>query len=270
MQFLPVGEKVAIEYQISGEHNPEAILFIPGLGADLRQFDQQHKAFQDEFCVVSVSLPGHGQSQPLTPETKINFDLQKFAGQLIDLMDALGHSRFHLVGNSLGGLVCYELMLLDAARVSSLTTFGTPAEVKSGLLGNLQFIFDQIMDPRVLAWLARFTASKDPQSAALVSEMMRKTPRQVIASYRQRLNEYNYLHVLQKHHQVPFLLLRGQQDMEINMLLFSTLKTLEKRKNVMVRTVEKAGHFLNLDQPQLFANALRTFIRGHATPQSLS
>ena len=263
MQFHSKDERIQLEYEVSGKGNKEAILFIPGLGADVRQFEKQHRDFASDFCVVSVSLPGHGESRIEMPARVHDYDLLNTARLLIDLMDMLGYVRFHVVGNSTGGLVGYELLAHYAERLCSLTTFGTTAELHSGFLGSVVILMDQLLGPKVSGWLAERTVSKKAETAQLVGAMIRETPTGTVVAYRKQIRDYNYLPVLRDHEEVPVLLLRGEQDTEINTMLGSTLQALERHGKAVVRKVADAGHFLNLDQPEVFRRELTVFLEGH-------
>jgi pimeloyl-ACP methyl ester carboxylesterase len=67
--------------------------------------------------VISVDLPGHGQSPPL--RTSGQHPVEAIAEQTATLLSELGISRPHLAGNSLGGTIA--LTLAAQARAASVT-----------------------------------------------------------------------------------------------------------------------------------------------------
>jgi pimeloyl-ACP methyl ester carboxylesterase len=64
--------------------------------------------------VVTVDLPGHGESGPLAPH--LAAAPPGFARVFTRLLDALGIERAHVAGNSLGGWTALELARLGRAR----------------------------------------------------------------------------------------------------------------------------------------------------------
>jgi lipase len=70
----------------------------------------------DGHRVVAVDLPGHGMS----PAPEREFSVPAMAEAVHQTIGSLGIGRFHLVGHSLGGLVCQQLALSHPQSVLSL------------------------------------------------------------------------------------------------------------------------------------------------------
>ena len=93
------------------------VILIHGLGATKGSFLPSVVALAGSFRAIALDLPGFGDSyKPLNAPYHPPF----FARAVLDLMDALGLSRAHLVGNSMGGRVALELGLRHADRVERL------------------------------------------------------------------------------------------------------------------------------------------------------
>jgi pimeloyl-ACP methyl ester carboxylesterase len=93
------------------------VLAIHGLGATKGSFLPTVAALARSFRVIAVDLPGFGDSdKPIGAA----YDARFFARAGIDLLDALGLERAHLIGNSLGGRVALEIALRDPDRVGRL------------------------------------------------------------------------------------------------------------------------------------------------------
>jgi len=71
----------------------------------------------DRHTVVAPDLPGFGASS----RPAGGYDKRTIAGVLADLMAALGHTRYHLVGHDVGGQVAYPLAALHPEAVRTLT-----------------------------------------------------------------------------------------------------------------------------------------------------
>ena len=95
----------------------EPVLMIHGLGATKGSFLPTVAALAGSFRTIALDLPGFGDSdKPLGAA----YHAQFFARAVVDLMDALGLRRAHLIANSLGGRVAIELGLRYAERVGRL------------------------------------------------------------------------------------------------------------------------------------------------------
>jgi pimeloyl-ACP methyl ester carboxylesterase len=90
------------------------VLAIHGLGATKGSFLPTVVALADRFRVIAADLPGFGDSdKPIG----VRYDPGYFADTIIDLLDALGLDRVHLIGNSLGGRIALEIGLRTPQRV---------------------------------------------------------------------------------------------------------------------------------------------------------
>ena len=95
----------------------EPVLLLHGLGATKGSFLPTIAGLAPSFEVIAVDLPGFGDSwKPLDAPYHPPF----FAAALVELLDALGIERAHLVGNSMGGRIAIEMGLRHPARVGRL------------------------------------------------------------------------------------------------------------------------------------------------------
>lgn len=78
-----------------------AMLFWPSLLMDGTLWAGQSAYFVDRFQVIVVDPPGHGGSSLLTRE----FSFAECAQVIVQIIDALGVERVHVVGNSWGGMI---------------------------------------------------------------------------------------------------------------------------------------------------------------------
>lgn len=95
----------------------DPVLLVHGLGATKVSFLPTVAALADRYRTISLDLPGFGDSsKPLLAPYHPPF----FARSVVDLMDALGIERAHVIGNSMGGRIALELGLRYPDRVREL------------------------------------------------------------------------------------------------------------------------------------------------------
>jgi pimeloyl-ACP methyl ester carboxylesterase len=123
------------------------LVLLHGLGASRRSWDPVLPALAARFDVIAVDLPGFGHSAPLPGPGEVPPAV--LAQSVADLLDALGVSHPHVVGNSLGGWVALELA--SRRPVASLTLL-SPA----GLWRQNTPLYDRI-SLGASRWLARHT-----------------------------------------------------------------------------------------------------------------
>ena len=91
-----------VYYQIKhhNDSNAKTIVFLPGLSADHRLFEQQMQYFAQDYTVLSWDAPCHGKSRPYQ-----GFSYQDAAEVLKGILDIEGIKRAVFVGQSGGGFV---------------------------------------------------------------------------------------------------------------------------------------------------------------------
>jgi 3-oxoadipate enol-lactonase len=245
----------------SGFSPGPTVVFLHGAGSNASQFDNEHERLCQDFRVVSISLHGHGaqfKDRKFTPE---EFRLDKLADDVILCMDLLHQERFHVVGNSAGGLVGLELAKQSPERLLSLCTFGTTGKLSFAALVHLIAGIDKLMiwiNPQgYLGFAARNSSRKmavQEKVKALLLASCHATP-----YIRSQIGNYDYLDVI-KTMKVPYLLMKCEHDSEINKMLATTLSAVEANPCAKTIFVEGAGHFANLDQPSLFLELINVHL----------
>ncbi len=113
---------IELAYEVSG--TGPALLLIHGLGSCMQDWEPQVAAFSREYQVISFDLRGHGQSdKPAGP-----YSIPMFADDAAGLLQALGITRAHVVGISLGGTIAFQLTLDHSALVKTLTIVNSGPE----------------------------------------------------------------------------------------------------------------------------------------------
>jgi len=93
------------------------VLLIHGLGGTRASLFETAADLSPSYRVHAIDLPGFGSSSK--PATGA-YNARWFADIVLGLLDELGISRSHIVGNSMGGRVAIEIGLKAPERVSAL------------------------------------------------------------------------------------------------------------------------------------------------------
>jgi pimeloyl-ACP methyl ester carboxylesterase len=94
----------------------EPLLLVHGLGASVFTFRRNLDRLARTFRVIAVDLAGFGGSSRAVRD----YTLTAHARRLVELMDALGIERAHLLGHSMGGAVALRLAAVWPERVMRL------------------------------------------------------------------------------------------------------------------------------------------------------
>ena len=93
-----------------------------------------------EYTVVCPDLRGYGDSsKPKGAPDHSNYSKRAMALDMAEVMSALGHERFHVVGHDRGGRVAHRLARDHGRRVASLTVLDISPTLRMYENTNLQF-----------------------------------------------------------------------------------------------------------------------------------
>jgi 2-hydroxymuconate-semialdehyde hydrolase len=113
----------------TGAGKDQAILFLHGSGPGAGGWANWRftlPALGEQFDCLAPDLVGYNQSEHLehSPDS-IRGWLDVWMEQLDGLLDAVGHERVYLVGNSMGGALALHLVARRPERIAKLVLMGT-------------------------------------------------------------------------------------------------------------------------------------------------
>lgn len=239
------------------------ILFLHGVGSDKSVWHPQFSHFGIDRRAIAIDYPGYGDSELDAGATR-----DDFARAALATLDALGIERAHVCGLSLGGIVAVAMHALAPSRCASLILADTFAVHPDGqaihdrsvaashamsmrdlaqarapmLLGAAT---DEAIKAEVIATMSSIDADAFRLGAAAVW----------LADQRTRSAAIN----------VPTLVLVGEKDQITPFALSRALADLTgsvatHRPPVVLETIAMAGHLANLEQPELFNQAVSGFL----------
>lgn len=112
---------IDVYYEVHGDGPP--LVFVGGLGADLTVYAPFVELLAQSFRVLSFDNRGAGR----TDKPDIEYSIPMMADDTAGLMAALGLSRAHVVGVSMGGRIAMELAARYPRRVDRLVLISTAA-----------------------------------------------------------------------------------------------------------------------------------------------
>lgn len=114
-----------LHYRLDGDEGAPMLVLSNGLGTDLSMWDPQMPAFVERFRVLRYDPRGHGASSVAPGPCSI----ERLAGDVLRLLDALRVSRAHFCGFSIGGQVGMWLGTHASGRLERLVLANTAARI---------------------------------------------------------------------------------------------------------------------------------------------
>ena len=105
-------------YLEGGPPGGEVLLLVHGFGAEKDHWLAYARQFSKKYRVVIPDVPGFGEA---TKSADLDYGMAAQAKRMDGFLQALGISRCHAAGNSMGGYILLKLALDNPARLESLT-----------------------------------------------------------------------------------------------------------------------------------------------------
>jgi pimeloyl-ACP methyl ester carboxylesterase len=157
--FTPLADEPGPDERATGEPGSAAgpgfvrdpVLCVHGMAGAATNWAEFMAELVGEFDCDAVDLPGFGWSPP--PATMGGYSIAALAGTVIKLIEHRGRGPVHLVGNSMGGLVCVRVAGTRPDLVRTLTLI-SPA-LPDPLIRPSLAQFPLMALPKVGEWLLR-------------------------------------------------------------------------------------------------------------------
>ncbi len=261
-------------YRITGSGPP--VVLIHGMLNSSRHWQAVAERLAAEHTVVAPDLIGHGDSAA----PRGDYSLGAHAASIRDLLAAIGIERATVVGHSLGGGVAMQFFYQFPQRVERLalvSSGGLGRDVgpmlRTAALPGMSKVLAATIHPRLLgalyeggarmrargmgggAYLQAAARALRPLENEDAREAFLQTLRSVIDVRGQRVSATDRLYLLEL---VPTLIVWGERDHTIP--LEHGRAAQREIAGSRLRTLPRAAHFPNLEDPDGLADALLEFI----------
>lgn len=241
----------ALSWDVSGSADAHGLLLIHSLGANKSMWDDQLAAFSKLRRVVTVDLPGHGESGAHAGE----YSLEDLGLDVLDVAGAAGLDTFDVCGISLGGVIALWLAINRPEKVTHLIACNTAARIGTAeawsermeavLNGGMASIRDGVV-PR---FITSDLGERRPEALSKVYEMFDSIDPLGYAGCCASLRHADLGDSLDQIG-CPTLLIGGSEDVatppEVTRELHGQIPASR------IEVIDGAAHLSNIDQPEVF------------------
>lgn len=240
------------------------VIFVHGLGGTSNTFTPLQAAYAEGYRCYCPDLPGSGRS-PLPASGRLS--IEAMADAVLALADAEDRREFHLVGHSLGTIVCQHVAARAPERVVSMVLLGAltapPDAARDGLrrraadarANGMAGIADAICRGAV----AQAARTENPTAIAAVRESLMRQPPEGYAATCEALAEARAAEVAGL--EVPTLLLTGAEDAVAPPDVARGLADRMRQARAVI--LPRCGHWPSFERPGEVVRELRHFYRRH-------
>jgi 3-oxoadipate enol-lactonase len=170
---------VDLHHEIAGPDDGPVLLLGNSLGSAMVMWEPQIAALTERWRVVRMDTRGHGRS----PVPDGEYSLDDLGGDVVALLDRLGHQRVSYCGLSLGGMVGMWLAINAPQRIQSLVLCCTSAflSARHNWQERIDAVLDAgsvepIADAVIGRWLTAGFRDAHPDETAALRAMLVATP----------------------------------------------------------------------------------------------
>lgn len=256
-------------YCFRGNRDKPLILFLHGFMGDSNEFNEVISLLSDQFCCLTVDLPGHGKTRLLGGDEC--YTMSNTAQALINLLERLNVKECFLIGYSMGGRLALYLNLhfpqhfskvvLESAS-PGLKTEGDRLERTQRDIelahklekGDLSSFLSSWYNQPIFASL-----KKHPYFESLIASRLQNTPLELAKSLRNMSTgcQPSLWEELKKNRN-HLLLLVGEYDAK-----FIAINSEMARlcKSAKLEIVSNCGHNIHFENPKIFVENVQIFLR---------
>lgn len=235
------------------------VLAIHGLGGSSNFWWPLHAALPDGLEIIAPDMPSSGRS-----DNDPALSIRSLARDMLLLMDALELKQAHLLGHSMGTIVCQYMATKAPDRILSLALLGPLAEppepARPNIAGRAELARTQGMQPIsdaiIGAALADRTKSEKPVTTAFVRELVAAQDAEGYALSCLALAEAQAADVSGLG--CPTMLITGDEDKVAPPANVEALGTCFG-PSVSPIVLKDCGHWTLLEQPQTTIDHLKSF-----------
>lgn len=269
MANATTSDGIRLHYETAGEGS--AIVFVHEFGGNHWSWEPQMGFFPRRHLCVTYAARGFPPSD--VPDDVAAYSQDRAAADIVDVMDAAGIAKAHLVGLSMGGFAVLHAGLRHPDRVLSITAagagYGAEKEheayfrgVSDQVAANFERLGAKAFAPTYAEGASRVQfQAKDPRGwrlfAARLGQHSDRGAALTMRGVQARRPSLYDLEARFRAMQAPLLVMVGDEDdhcLQPGIFLKKTVPACG------LAVLPKTGHTLNLEEPELFNRLLAEFI----------
>ena len=245
---------VSIDFEIHGKGSP-TLVFIHGWSCDKTYWSEQTSFFSQNFKIVTIDLPGHGNSGV----NRTNWTMSKFGEDVVTIVNKLNLKQVILIGHSMGGPIAIEAALRIPDKVIGIVTVDSGAlldptkdptkKFVEGLLSKLRSDFPKTM--QILVKKRIFLPTSDQKLVQKVAADMAEQPPEIGIEVQRGLREWQMGDDWDsiKKVKAPISFINAERSVP-NVDLYKEIP------HFRYRSIPNVGHFIMLENPIVFNQVL--------------
>ena len=262
---IKIGSKPSISVDYSGQG--EMVLFLHGIGGNKKNWKNNINFFSKNFLTVAWDTRGYGDSDDYNGE----LDFDNILDDLKKVIDFFKKTRAHIVGLSMGGQIATLFYDKYPNYVKTLTLCDThfglsnlsPTEVEKFInLRKKPLLNGKV--PKDIAPSVASTLIGDTNNISAYNQLVESMSLLHKESYLKTIESSmrtEHRHIF-KNIKVPTLIMVGELDTLTPPSMSKSI--MNEIKGSYLKIIPKAGHLINIEEPDIFNQNLIQFLDKHS------
>ena len=246
------------------ESNKEWIALVHGAGGSTRTWKRQIEELGAAYNLIVVDLPGHGNNAGKKSDGT-TYSFEYIANKVWAIIDALNIQKIHLLGISLGTILCLQMRLLQSQRVLSVIMPGAIVKLnlKLRVLANVSLAFAKIIGYQNFYKLSAHIMMPRGNHKKSRDVFIKESKALTTAEFKNWTNLYYHLnqklnHIFQVPSSIPHLLVMGSQD---HLFLPPAQLYSELHDNAAISIIPNCGHVVSIEKASQFNAICLAFLK---------
>lgn len=242
----------------------EWMILVHGAGGSTRTWRRQVEDLGAEYNLLLVDLPGHGSSHECTKAVH-NYSFEFIAGKIWEVADSKGIDKAHLLGISLGTILCLQMRLMAPKRVYSMILPGAIVQLNTKLkvLANISLALARVIGYRTFYKLSARIMMPRQNHKQSRDVFIKESKVLTIAEFKKWTQLYFHLNrtlkkIFKSSSTIPHLLVMGSQD---HLFLPAGRSFSAAHQNAELKVIQKCGHVVSIEKAAQFNQICLQFLR---------
>jgi 3-oxoadipate enol-lactonase len=250
---------VDLAYRFDGPAGGRMVMMSNSLMSDHTMWDVTIPALTDRYRVLRYDTRGHG----LSGTTPGPYSIGMLADDAVGLLNALGIQQVHFVGLSMGGMIGQQVGARYPERVYSLSLCDTASEMPPRAMWEERLATARsqgipgLLEGTIQRWFTGAFIARAPEAIERVRRMISLTGSEGYIACASAVRDMAQTTMLLQV-KAPTLILVGRQDPACTVEQATVIQRMIDGSQMIV--LENAAHLANVEQPEAFNRALRSFI----------
>ena len=252
---------ISVHYTLEGPASGPVITMSNSLASNLSMWEPQMPVLTSRYRVLRYDTRGHGG----TEATAGPYSLDELSEDVRALLRALGITRTHFIGLSMGGMIGQIIAIKYPQMLQSLVLCDTmsrvPTEAKPMWDDRIHTAetggMEPLVEPTLAPWFTEPFRQKGSPVLDQVRTMIRSTPPRGYTGCCHAIAALNLTDHL-KAITLPTLIIVGEDDPATPVAASHVIHEQVRGSELVI--LKSAAHLSNLEQPEAFNQALTAFL----------